>query len=239
MGVLQAQTAPAGNIDNGKKLWVKDNCYTCHGYDGHGGAGARLAPKPIPLAAFMAIVRHPPASSMPTFSEKVIPDSDLRDMWAYLRTIKPSAQPNKEHDLWFIFGWRWLVTIWKWFFFTPGAFANDPNISQLLNRGAYLVQALGHCSECHTPRNFLGGFKSGRFLAGGKGPDGKNVPNLTPTKLSKWSDSDLKDFLTTGVMPDGDIPAESMGEVIRNTTSQWMPGDLAAVMAYLRSLPAL
>jgi len=167
--------------------------------------------------------------AFPYTSFTKVSDADLRD-------LPPSAQPNREHDLWFIFGWRWLVTIWKWFFFSPGAFAGDPSISQVLNRGAYLVQALGHCSECHTPRNFLGGLKSGRFLAGGKGPDGKSVP---PTKLKEWSDADLKDLLTTGVMPDGDIPAESMGEVIRNTTSQWTPDDLAAVTAYLRSLPAL
>lgn len=92
LGAAQAQNtaAPAGNAENGKKLWVKDNCYTCHGYDGHGGAGARLAPKPIPMAAFIAIVRHPPASGMPTFSEKVMPDSDLRDIWAYLNSIPPA-----------------------------------------------------------------------------------------------------------------------------------------------------
>lgn len=187
-------------------------------------------------------VRPDGANLFPAFpytSFTKISDADLRDMWAYLRSLPPSAQPNRDHDLWFVFGWRWVVSVWKWFFFTPGAFAGDSSISQVLNRGAYLVQALGHCGECHTPRNFLGGFKSGRFLAGGKGPDGKDVPNLTPTKLKKWSDTDLKDLLTTGVMPDGDIPAESMGEVIRNTTSQWTPDDLAAVTAYLRSLPAL
>jgi mono/diheme cytochrome c family protein len=90
-GGIEAQNAGApGNVENGKKLWVKDNCYTCHGYDGHGGAGARLAPKPIALSAFIAIVRHPPASSMPTFSAKVIPDSDLRDMWVYLNSIPPA-----------------------------------------------------------------------------------------------------------------------------------------------------
>ena len=64
---MQAQDA-AGNAENGKKLWVKDNCYTCHGYDGHGGAGVKLAPKPIAVTAFMTIVRHPPKSGMPTFS---------------------------------------------------------------------------------------------------------------------------------------------------------------------------
>lgn len=92
---VQAQNAaPAGNAENGKRLWVKDNCYSCHGFDGHGGAGVRLAPKPIAQQAFIGIVRHPPKSGMPTFSAKVIPDSDLRDMWAYLSTIPatPSAK---------------------------------------------------------------------------------------------------------------------------------------------------
>ena len=65
---------------------------------GPGGAGVRLAAKPIPMAAFIAIVRHPPASSMPTFSEKVIPDSDLRDIWAYLNSI-PAAPAVKDLPL--------------------------------------------------------------------------------------------------------------------------------------------
>jgi len=65
------------------------------------------------------------------------------------------------------------------------------------------------------------------------------VPNLTPARLKKWGDGELKDFLVTGTYADGDVPAESMAEVIRNTTSQLTPEDLAAMMAYLRALPAL
>ena len=99
----------------------------------------------------------------------------------------------------------------------------DPKASAEVNRGAYLVQALGHCGECHTPRNFLGGPKKDRFLAGGKGPEGKNIPNLTPTRLKKLSDGELKDFLTTGMTPDGDVIAEAMGEVVTNTTSKLTP----------------
>jgi len=178
-----------------------------------------------------------PAFPYPSFTK--ISDSDLRDLWAYLRTLPPSAQASREHDLWFIFGWRWLVSVWKFFFFTPGPFASIPGVSEMVNRGAYLVQALGHCGECHTPRNFLGGPRSGRYLAGGKGPDGKGVANLTPTGLKKWDDKELKEFLTTGLTPDGDVPAESMGEVITNTTSKLVPADLDAVVAYLRTLPAL
>ncbi len=81
--------------------------------------------------------------------------------------------------------------------------------------------------------------KKDRRLAGGKGPEDKYIPNLTPTHLEKQSDAELKDFLVTGTTPDGDAPAEAMAEVIRNTTSQLAPADLDALIAYLRSLPPL
>jgi mono/diheme cytochrome c family protein len=178
-----------------------------------------------------------PAFPYPSFTK--ITDADLRDLFAFLRSLPPSARKNQDHDLRFPFGWRWLVTFWKWFFFTPGPFAPDAAATAEVNRGAYLVRALGHCGECHTPRNFLGGPRTSRFLAGGKGPDDKKVPNLTPTRLKKTSDAELKDFLTTGFYPDGDVPAEAMAEVIRNTTSQLTAPDLAAVITYLRSLPPL
>jgi mono/diheme cytochrome c family protein len=178
-----------------------------------------------------------PAFPYPSFTR--IADADLRDLWAYLRTLPPSNRANHAHDLRFPFGIRLLVTVWKWLFFTSGAFVPDAKVAAPVNRGAYLVQALGHCGECHTPRNFVGGPKRDRFLAGGKGPDGKNIPNLTPAKLKKMSDAELKDFLQTGATPDGDVVAEAMGEVITNTTSKLSVEDLMAVIAYLRSLPAI
>ena len=178
-----------------------------------------------------------PAFPYPSFTK--LTDSDLRDLWAYLRTLPASSQASREHELGIFYRWRFLVTFWKWFFFTPGPFVKAPGASEIVNRGAYLVQALGHCGECHTPRNFLGGPKKGRFLAGGKGPEGQDVPNLTPTGLKKWSDKELQDFLITGISPDGELPAEIMGAVITNTTSQLTPEDLAAMIAYLRSLPPI
>jgi mono/diheme cytochrome c family protein len=187
-------------------------------------------------------VRPDGASYFPAFpypSYTKISDADLRDLWAYLRTLPASAQPSKAHELGVLYRWRLPVSAWKWLYFTPGPFVPDPKASATVNRGAYLVQALGHCSECHTPRNALGGPKRDRFLAGGKGPEGKGVPNLTPTRLKKWSDKDLKDLLTTGLTPDGDVPAKAMAEVIENTTSKLTPADLDAVVAYLRSLPPL
>jgi mono/diheme cytochrome c family protein len=177
-----------------------------------------------------------PAFPYPSFTK--ISDADLRDLWAYLRTLPQSVQPNREHDLGFFYRWRFLVTFWKWFFFAPGPYQAVAALGEIVNRGAYLVQALGHCGECHTPRNFLGGPKMSRFLAGGKGPDGKDASsNLTPAGLKKQSDKDIKDFLVTGLTAEGDVPAEAMGEVIRNTTSQLTPADLDSIIAYLRTLP--
>src|SRR5258706_7698452 len=178
-----------------------------------------------------------PAFPYPSFTR--IADQDLRDLWAYLRTLKPSNRPSQPHAVNFPSRWRFLVTAWKWLFFAPGPFVNNQGSAEMINRGAYLVQALGHCSECHTPRNFLGGPQRNRFLSGGKGPDGKRVPNLTPTRLKDWSNADLKEFLLTGATPDGDAAAAPMDEVIRNTTSRLTAADLAAVMAYLRSLAPL
>jgi len=193
-------------------------------------------------ADFMTAMRHGrrpdganyyPSFPYPSFTR--ITDGDLRDLWAYLRTLPPSARPSQSHDLHFPFGFRFLVTFWKWLYFTPGAFANhtgDPSVV----RGAYLVEALGHCGECHTPRDLFGGPQRRRTLAGGKGPDGKRVPNITPTRLKPWSDADLKEFFLTGATPDGDAVSGAMDEVIRNTTSQLTPADRLSLIAYLRSL---
>jgi mono/diheme cytochrome c family protein len=178
-----------------------------------------------------------PAFPYPSYTK--ISDTDLRDLWAFLRTLPPSARANHPHDLGLAYRWRLAVAGWKWLFFTPGPFRADPGIPATINRGAYLAQALGHCGECHTPRNFLGGPRRDRYLAGGKGPEGKGIPNLTPTRLKKWSDKELEDLLTTGLAPDGDVLAEAMGEVVTNTTSQLTPADRDALVAYLRSIPPL
>jgi mono/diheme cytochrome c family protein len=178
-----------------------------------------------------------PAFPYPSYTG--ITDADVRDLFAYLRTLPPDARPSRPHELGIPFRWRFLVAGWKWLFFEPGRFVADPKASPAVNRGAYLVDVLGHCGECHTPRNALGGPKRDRHLAGGKGPEGKGVPNITPTRLKNWSDAELTEFLRTGITSDGDVVGEAMGEVIRNTTSQLTPDDLSAMIAYLRSLPPL
>jgi len=195
---------------------------------------------------FMRAMRHGkrpdganyfPAFPYPSFT--LITDADLRDLWAYLRTLPQSSRPNREHDLKFPFGWRFLVSFWKWLYFKPGPLEVAPGPAPAVNRGAYLVQALSHCGECHTPRTFLGGPRRDRFLAGGRGYDGKKIPNLTPAGLELWSDENLRKFFQTGITPDDDTVSEAMDEVVRNSTSQLTPGDISAMIAYLRSLRPL
>lgn len=267
-GAMGSPALAQGDAKRGEYLAGAGGCLGCHteakeGATAYAGGrelktpfgtfyGPNITPNPQAgigrwsEADFIRAMRHGrrpdganyfPAFPYPSFTG--ITDNDLRDLWAYLRTLAPSSQASREHDLWFFFGWRFLVTFWKWLYFTPGPFVNAPGVSDVINRGAYLVQALGHCGECHTPRNFLGGPRKSRFLAGGKGPEGNDIPNLTPTGLKKWSDKELQDFLVIGTTPDGDFPDESMAEVITNTTSKLTPQDLAAMIAFLRALPPL
>ena len=255
----------AADPQRGEYLVQAGGCLGCHTEDRKGAtpfAGGRVLKTPFgtfhgpnitphPQAGigrwsesdFIRAMRHGrrpdganyfPAFPYPSFTR--ITDADLRDMWAYLRTLPPASRVNQPHDLRFPYGWRAGVTVWKWLFFRPGVFTDIPGTSAIINRGAYLALALGHCGECHTPRNFLGGPMRGRTLAGGKGLDGKNVPNLTPAGLELWSDAELKEFLTTGITREGDTVSEAMDEVVRNTTSRLTPADLAAMIAYLRSL---
>jgi mono/diheme cytochrome c family protein len=175
-----------------------------------------------------------PAFPYPSFTR--VSDGDLRDLWAYLRALKPSARPSRPHELGILYRWRVSLYPWKWLFFAPGPFRPEPGKSATVNRGAYLVQALGHCGECHTPRNLLGAPKNDRFLAGAKLGETTKAPNLTPAKLKKYGDGELKDILTTGLYPDGDVMGETMGEVVTNTTSQLTAQDLLALIAYLRTL---
>lgn len=181
--------------------------------------------------------------AFPYTSFTKITDADLSDLWAYLRSMPPAPTPSRPHDLSFPYNQRMLVGVWKWLNFTAGGFRPDPSQPAEVNRGAYLVEALAHCGECHTPRNTLGGLDRAKAYAGtSDGPEGERVPNITPdptTGLGKWSAADVVDVLKLGMAPDGDFVGGSMGEVVRNTTGKLRDDDLRAIVAYLRSLPAI
>ena len=162
---------------------------------------------------------------------------DVRDLFAYLKTLAPVTGKAWDHDVPFPFNIRRNVGIWKFLFMDGKPFASDASRSAQWNRGAYLVNSLGHCAECHSPRNFLGGIVAAQRFAGGPNPEGEGwVPNITQKGLADWSVKDIGYFLETGQTPDGDSAGGSMARVIRNT-AQLSPGDRAAMAEYLKSLP--
>jgi len=163
--------------------------------------------------------------------------SDIRDLFAYLRTLAPVSGKVRDHDVPFPFNIRRNVGIWKWLFMDNKPFAPDTARSPRWNRGAYLVNSLGHCAECHSPRNFLGGIMPAQRFAGGPNPEGEGwVPNITQKRIGDWSETDIAYFLETGQMPDGDTAGGSMVRVIRNI-SQLSAEDQAAIAEYIKSLP--
>ena len=162
---------------------------------------------------------------------------DIRDLFAYLKSLAPVAGKARDHDVPFPFNIRRNIGIWKLLFIDGKPFVPDPARSVRWNRGAYLVNGLGHCAECHSPRNFLGGIIAAQRFAGGPNPEGEGwVPNITQKGLAEWSEKDIASFLETGEMPDGDSAGGSMVRVIKNT-SQLSGEDRAAIAEYIKSLP--
>lgn len=163
---------------------------------------------------------------------------DLRDLFAYLKTLPPVTGKARDHALPFPFNIRRTLGLWKFLFLDGRPFTPNPSQSAEWNRGAYLVNAPGHCAECHSPRNMLGAIKRNLRFTGGPSPDGQGgVPNITQQKLKNWTVKDIADTLTTGMTPDADFVGGSMVEVVRNT-SQLSEADREAMATYVKSLPA-
>lgn len=161
---------------------------------------------------------------------------DLRDLFAFIKTLPAVAGRVRDHELPFPFGVRRLLGGWKWLFLDGKPFAPDPAQSAEWNRGAYLVNGPGHCAECHSPRDALGGIVAAQRFAGGRNPEGEGfVPNITPSGLKSWSVGDIEELLATGMTPEGDSVGSSMTAVVRNT-AQLAPADRKAMAVYLKSL---
>jgi mono/diheme cytochrome c family protein len=164
---------------------------------------------------------------------------DLRDLFAFLKTLPPVAGRVRDHDLGFPFNVRRALGLWKLLFLDGQPFTADPAQSEQWNRGAYLVNGPGHCAECHSPRNMLGAVFQSLSFTGGPSPDGQGgVPNITQFKLKNWSAADIAETLETGATPDSDRVGGSMIEVVRNT-SQLTAADRQAMASYIKSLPAI
>ena len=182
--------------------------------------------------------------ALPYTSYRHMQLNDVRDLFAYIKTLPLVSGRTRAHDLPFPFNIRRLVGGWKLLFLHGGPFVSDPSKSEQWNRGAYLVNGPGHCAECHSPRNVLGAIVESQRFAGGPTPDGKGfAPNITPAGLGHWSKNDIawspKDianFLDDGQDPGGDYAGGAMADVIRNT-ALLSASDRAAIAAYIAALP--
>ena len=164
---------------------------------------------------------------------------DVRDLMAYLRTLPAVDGKAPAHDVSFPFSFRRGLGLWKLLFLDPTPLRDDPGQSAAWNRGHYLVNALGHCAECHSPRNLAGGIVTAQRFAGGPDAEGRGwVPNITARGIGSWSRGDIAELLATGFTPDYDSVGSSMADVVRNTGA--LPkADRDAMAEYLKSLAAV
>lgn len=162
--------------------------------------------------------------------------ADIADLYAFMQTLPASSAQNRPHDVAFPFSIRRLLGGWKFLFLrTDWVVAGDLSAEE--TRGRYLVEALGHCGECHTPRNAIGGLQTGRWLAGAPIPGSVRgrTPNITPAKLD-WSKADIAEYLRSGFTPDFDTAGGEMASVVENF-AHLTDADRLAVAAYLKRVP--
>jgi len=241
-------------IDKGRYIAQLSNCYACHTdieNEGQPLAGGRALetefgtfypPNITPdketgigswtEQQFTEAVRSglaPDGSHYyPTFpysAYKNMTDPDIKALAAYMFSLKPVKQKNKIHELnWFVS--RWALPIWK--------ILNTDQRSDKskIDRGAYLVNTLGHCNECHTPRNSLGLLQMEQKFSGN---EDLSAPDISIQSLKDWTEEELIDLFSDGALPSGDYASDHMAEVVEYSTSTWKPDDLKAVIRYLRT----
>ncbi len=256
MLLLVAPLALAADPDAGALLAGLGGCASCHEADYGGGHaietehgtfyGTNLTPHALAdwtLDDFNRAMRkgrgpahgYWPAFPFPSFTR--LTDADLADLWAFLGDLEPVDRANVPHetDRGGLARWAWRV-----FLFEPARFRPERFDDAELARGAYLVDVVGHCGECHNPRSSVGRLKRGQWLAGGTAPP-YPAPNLTPHEdgLAGWSHADLESFFEMGMTPDGDFVGRGMRHVIRDGTALLPPEDRAAMARYLLSLEPL
>jgi mono/diheme cytochrome c family protein len=262
----EAASPPPDIVERGEYLVRAGGCYSCHSAPGGtplaGGRalatpfGTFYSPNITPdrdtgignwsdvdfVRALRKGVRPDGANYFPVFpypSFTGISNEDAVAIKAYLFSRPAVHAPNKPHEVAFPFSWRFMQSGWKLLFFRKGPFRENPDWNAATNRGAYLVTALSHCGECHTPRNMLGGMRRSLWLAGNiDGPDGELVPNITPdrkTGIGEWDESDIVELLATGTTPEQTRVKGSMREVVADGTKYLTDEDRSAIASYLRA----
>jgi mono/diheme cytochrome c family protein len=256
------------NLDNGKTMFLVGGCASCHATPNQedktrlgGGLGLKspfgtfFTPNISPdrkegiggwsEADFVTAMwkgTAPDGShyypAFPYTSYQRMKLEDVRDLFAYLKTLPPVEGKPRDHDLAFHLKVRRLLGGWNFLFLDGQQFKPDPSKSEEWNRGAYLVNGPGHCAECHSPRNVFGAIIARERFAGGPDPEGGDgwVPNITPAGIGDYSQRDIERILETGDMPDGDSVGGAMTAVVDNV-SKISAADRAAIALYLKSLP--
>ena len=166
---------------------------------------------------------------------------DVMDLKAYIDTLEPVEHAAGPHELHFPWNMRRAIGLWKMIYVRQGSVVPLAPADPVIERGRYLVEGAGHCGECHTPRNLMGGLRISKWLAGGPNPDGEGrVPNITPHAdgLGSWSESDIAYYLESGFTPDFDTVGGSMVKV-QEHLALLPESDRKAISAYLKAVPAL
>ena len=179
--------------------------------------------------------------AMPYASYTYMTDADALAIKAYLFSLKPVHASAPQNTLQFPFNQRGLMGIWSALFNSNQRFQPHVERGPVWNRGAYLVEALAHCGECHTPRNLFQALNT-RQRFSGTVQAGWRAYNITPDRnggLGAWSDADLVHYLSLGHADGHGTAAGPMGELVDESLSKLVPGDITAMVTYLRSVPAV
>lgn len=161
---------------------------------------------------------------------------DIADLKAFMDTLPFSEVSSLPNEVSFPFNIRRGLAFWKAVEQTNGFVLTDPTTPEI-ERGRYLVEALAHCGDCHTPRNALGGLEINRWMAGAPDPSGQGrIPGISPAQLD-WTEEDIAYYLETGFTPDFDSVGGLMTPVVRNM-ARLTQEDRLAIAAYLKAIPA-
>lgn len=159
---------------------------------------------------------------------------DVADLKAFMDGLPAAETPSTPHEIAFPFSIRRAVGVWK-YLYLDDAWVLSGDLTPQETEGRYLVEALTHCAECHTPRDALGGLDRSRWMAGAPNPSGPGrIPNITPARL-RWSAAEIAAYLQTGFTPEFDTAGGSMADVVKST-AMLTDADRAAIAAYVKRL---
>ncbi|WP_064710267.1 c-type cytochrome [Rhizobium bangladeshense] len=179
--------------------------------------------------------------AFPYTSYALLSTDDILAIRAYLRTVAPVSEPSPSNSLAFPFNQRWLMRGWNLLFLPWSEYQVDTSKSDEWNRGAYLVEGLAHCGECHTPRGLMFQRMQRKALSGGEVDGWKawNITNDSATGVGGWSDADLASFLSTGHAKGHGPAGGAMREAVDLSFSKLPTSDIRAIVTYLRTVPAV